>query len=110
MNNPFCCEGFENFIASAGEPGIAVLVRKTPERIRFLLQSRGIPFEDESKIRPRHDAPDIKINVSSESGLQYCPICGHNLEKLVKASPTVFEQLAEKHKRFLPAVFNLLGE
>jgi hypothetical protein len=66
----------------------------------FLLQSRGIALEDVSKVHPMPGAPDIKINVSSEVGLQYCPWCGTRLQELVEASPDAFDDLAEKHKMF----------
>ena len=75
-------------------------VQKTPLGIMFLQQSRGIAFEDEGKIHPMPDGPDIKINVSAESGLQYCPFFRRGLEKLVEASPQAFEELAEQHKKF----------
>lgn len=66
----------------------------------FLLQSRGIAFEDTGKIRPVPDYPDIKINVSCETGLQYCPWCGRRLQELIEASPEAFAELAKKHKSF----------
>src|SRR5438445_763482 len=98
-NKIFCCVGFQHRIEAAGQRGIAVLVIKRPEII-FLLQSRGISFEDVSKIGTMPGAPDIKINVCCDTGLRYCPWCGKPLQKLVKASPQAFEELAEKHKNF----------
>ena len=103
MNKIFCCPGFQHRVGDAGQRGIAVLAVKTSEGIRFRLQSRGIAYEDESKIHPMPDSPDIKINVSCESGLQFCPFCGRMLQELVKASPQAFEELAEKHKKFYSA-------
>jgi hypothetical protein len=76
------------------------LAHKTPTGIVFLLQSRGIAFEDVSKVHPTPGAPDIKINVSSEVGLQYCPMCGRRLQEMIEASPQVFGDLAAKHKKF----------
>jgi len=99
----FCCPGFQNNVEAAGERGIAVLVKKTPEGTMFVLQSRGIAFDDESKIRPMPGAPDIKIRVSCTTGLRYCPACGRRLQELVEASPRAFEELAEKHKKFFGA-------
>lgn len=99
MNKAFCCPGFQNNIQAAGERGIAVLVVRTAEGIRFRLQSRGIAFEDESKIGPMPGSPDIKINVSCSTGLQFCPACGRRLQELVTAAPGFFDDLAEKHKK-----------
>ncbi len=100
MNKMFCCPGFQNGIEAAGQRGLAILVHRTSSGIMFLFQSRGIAFEDVGKIRPNPTAPDIKINVSSESGLQYCPWCGRQLRELIAASPEDFEELAKKHKSF----------
>lgn len=99
MDEIFCCPGFQHRVADAGQRGIAVRVVNTSDGIRFRLQSRGIAFEDESKIRPMPEM-DMKINVSSEMGLQYCPACGRKLQDLVNTSPKDFEELAKKHKQF----------
>ncbi len=99
-NALFCCAGFQHSIEGAGRRGMAVLVHKTSSGIIFLFQSRGIAFEDVGKIGPSPNAPDIKINVSYETGLGYCPWCGQQLQTLVEASPDAFEELAQKHKRF----------
>lgn len=100
LDKRFCCPGFQHRVADAGQRGVAVLVVNTPEGISFRLQSRGIAFEDEKKIGPMPGAPDMKINVSCEVGLQYCPFCGRRLQDLVKASPKAFEELADKHRQF----------
>ena len=100
MDKIFCCSGFQHRVADAGQRGIAVLVVNTSQGIRFRLQSRGIAFEDESKICPMPGAADMRINVSCEMGLQHCPFCGHKLQDLVKASPKAFDELVEKHKQF----------
>lgn len=97
----FCCPGFENSVANAGQRGIAVLAKKTSEGVVFVQQSRGIAFDDESKIGPMPGAPDIKINVSCTMGLRFCPVCGRRLQELVETSPRAFEELAQKHKKFL---------
>lgn len=97
----FCCPGFQNTVANAGRRGIAALAKMTGEGVVFVLQSRGIAFDDEARIGPMLDAPDIKINVSCTTGLRYCPVCGRRLQELVEASPCAFRELAQKHKLFL---------
>lgn len=99
-NNIFCCPGFQHSVEAAGVRGVAVIVVNTLGKTRFLLQSRGIDFDDVGKLRPRPDAPDIKINIACEIGLQYCPACGRKLEELITTSPDAFEELAKKHKKF----------
>jgi len=66
----------------------------------FLLQSRGIAFEDVAKLRGNPNAADMKVNISFDIGLQYCPWCGRRLQELVEALPEAFDELAEKHKLF----------
>ncbi len=100
LNDMFCCPGFQNGIEAAGQRGMAILVHKTSTGINFLLQSRGIAFDDVKRIRPNPNASDVKINVSSETGLQYCPWCGRRLQELAQASPEAFEKIAMRHRSF----------
>jgi len=99
-NEIFCCSGFQHSVEAAGQRGLAVLAHKTSSGIMFLFQSRGIAFEDVKKVGPNPSATDIKINVSFETGLQYCPWCGRRLQELIEISPEAFVELAEKHKKF----------
>jgi hypothetical protein len=100
-NNIFCCAAFQNHVGAAGNRGIAVLMRKTPEGIGFLLQSRGVAFKDVVSLVAMPNGPDIKINIASDAGLQYCPWCGRRLADLVKGAPEPFEVLAKGHKPLL---------
>ena len=95
----FCCIGFQHLVTAAGQRGIAALVAKSTAGISFRLQARGIAFEDEEKLGPMPGSPDIKIHISSESGLQYCPICGQRLDDLVTMNPKAFAELAEEHQK-----------
>lgn len=97
----FCCPGFQNSVANAGQRGIAALAKRAGERVVFVLQSRGIAFDDEGKLGPMPVGPDLKINVSCTTGLRYCPVCGRRLQELLEASPQAFLKLAEEHKKFL---------
>jgi hypothetical protein len=99
-NKIFCCSGLQHRVEAAGQRGLAVLAHKTSSGIMFLFQSRRIAFHDAEKIRPDPTAPDIKINVSFETGLQYCPWCGRRLQDLVETSPEAFDELSKKHKPF----------
>jgi hypothetical protein len=83
---------------NAGQRGIAALVRRTPRGNKLLLQSRGIAFADEPKIRPM--AIDLSISVSCSVGLRYCPFCGRSLDELVAASSSEFARLANDHEQF----------
>lgn len=100
LNKIFCCSGFQHRVADAGQRGIAVLVINSSEGIRFRLQSRGIAFADENKIRSTFGAPDLNINVSCETGLLYCPFCGQELQCLVNTSQKAFIELAKNHRKF----------
>jgi hypothetical protein len=94
----FCCPGFENHVKSAGNRGIGVLVEKIPEGFMFVLQSRGIAYEDERKIQPVPS--DININVSSSVGMKFCPWCGYRLQELVNSSYEELTEIAEQHKKY----------
>lgn len=99
VDKKFCCAGFQHLVAAAGERGIACLVIDDGERIAFTLQSRGVAFDDEDNLRAFPDAPDIKINISSESGLRFCPFCGRRLQDLIDVHPEEFRDIAEQHKK-----------
>ena len=96
----YCCNGFRNFVSCAGERGLAILVTEMHSgHIGFFVQSRGIAVCDEVNIKP---IPiDIKINVSAEIGLRYCPTCGRNLADLVEDFPDHFKELAKEHDKFI---------
>jgi hypothetical protein len=99
----YCCTGFRNLLSCVGERGHAVIACEvSPGQVRFLLQSRGLAFGDEKKWKP---VPiDVKINVSAEIGLQFCPFCGRKLEELVHESPEFFNNLAKEHAKFLTSM------
>lgn len=94
----FCCAGFENLVRAAGERGIAALVREEPDRLMFMLQSRGIAFEDERK-KIRTDSEFI-INVSCNVGMRFCPFCGTQLRDLVDRNPKGFRELAFHQRKY----------
>ena len=96
----YCCTGFRNLLSCAGERGHAILACEvSPEHVRLFLQSRGLAFGDEGKWKPV--AIDVKINVSAEIGLQFCPFCGRKLDELIQEDPSFFENLAKEHAKFL---------
>ena len=92
----FCCAGFKTHIERAGERGISILVRRDSSGLAFELQSRGVGFEDQSKLRPM--PIDITINISCSVGMRYCPWCGDPLKKMLEQNAEFFESLAEKHE------------
>jgi hypothetical protein len=94
-----CCPGFQHLLDAAGQRGIAALVRRTHDDIGFLLQSRGIAFGDEQKLKPM-SSTDLVINLEFTIGLRFCPFCGRRLGELVEASPEEFEKRAGDHKKF----------
>lgn len=98
MTSIFCCPGFKNLIENAGQTGPAAIVVWRSNQLRFLLQSRGVAYEDEAGFKTRN--VPIRINVSSTVGLQYCLFCGRRLRELLETSPAEYAELATKHKPF----------
>jgi hypothetical protein len=101
LDKMFCCPPLQNHVGAAGNRGLSVLVRRTCEGIRFLLQSRGIAVEDVDKLRPVPGSPDLKINIAYDAGLQFCPWCGRRLQELVEIAPEAYDDLAKTHKPLL---------
>ena len=110
----YCCNGLQNDIANAGERGLSILVFKVPDReeLWFVLQSRGVAFEDEAKLGPLPaDSVPIpfRVNIATCSVIKYCPTCGQRLENLLSKSKEAFLQLAKDHQRYLPRDFYRTG-
>lgn len=96
----YCCTGFLNLLSCVGQRGHAAVVwADSSGELRFLLQSRGLSFDDKSKLKP---APvDVVINLSAEIGMKYCPFCGRLLEELINEHPKFFRNLSKKHEKYL---------
>jgi hypothetical protein len=90
MNNKmYCCLGFENLIGKAGQRGAAaIVVWRGVKKLSFLLQSRGVAYEDEALMVPM--PVPITVTKSSTIGLQYCPFCGRRLKELLNAAPAEY--------------------
>ena len=65
----------------------------------LLLQSRGISFDDQSKVKPVDI--DVMINLHAEIGMRYCPFCGHLIETLINENREFFSDLAKEHAKYL---------
>jgi hypothetical protein len=97
----YCCNGFQNLVASAGKRGLSALaVEVTHGTIAFLLQSRGLASGDETLWKPV--SIDLKINVCSETGIRFCPFCGRKLEELSNLASEAFAEIAREHRSYLP--------
>jgi hypothetical protein len=104
MFDIFCCPGLGNLSANAGKRGHAAIVfRKADGRLWMLLQSRGLAFEDETKISATDT--EVIINVVTEVRIRYCPFCSTEIDVLTSAHAPLFEQLAEANFRYLSAAF-----
>ena len=96
----FCCAGFRNAVVTAGERGLSILVEKTPHGFCFLLQSRGIAYPDQVRLKARPSI-ELTVNVACSTGLRFCPWCGSNLASLAAARSDTLEALARDHQKFM---------
>src|SRR5687768_8699981 len=95
----FCCSSLADRIESAGSRGLSIVIERAADGFKFLLQSRGVAYEDVPKLRPM--PIDIHINVAQDVGLGYCPWCGRRLQELVTKNPDGFADLATRHEKFI---------
>ena len=95
----FCCDGLKSLIENAGQRGIAALVERVPGGIMVVLQSRGVAADDEPKLRPGGPGHDYKINISTSTGITFCPFCGKRVEKTIEKERVLFEELADRHDK-----------
>jgi len=95
-----CCTGLRNLLACAGERGMAAVVwLDSSSEPRLLLQSRGVSFDDQTKLRPAD--VDVKVNLSAEIGMRYCPFCGRLLEQLINDHREYYRKLAMEHEKLM---------
>lgn len=92
-----CCGGFRDLLGKAGQRGLAAIVLKFGSEIGFTLQSRAVDFDDKEKLVGAVGGPDVVINLSSSTGLRFCPFCGTRLKKFVARAPDYYETLAAEH-------------
>ncbi len=101
----FCCSGFENLVSYAGDRGHSIVVwLNHKQEPCFFMQSRGFPFGDEKKFSAVDINVDVKINVSAEIGIRYCPFCGRLLEEMVNDNLSFFVDLAKQHEVYLASM------
>ena len=99
----YCCTGLRNLLACAGDRGIAAVAWLDSScEPRLLLQSRGVSFDDQTKLRPAD--VDVTLNVSAEIGMRYCPFCGRLLEELISDNREHFRKLAKEHEKFVASM------
>lgn len=95
----YCCFGLRNLLASAGERGLAAIVELNYNGVpRVRLQSRGVSFDEQSKLRPSDF--EATINICCTLGIVYCPFCGNLLEDLIAYKYDVFLALAKLHRKY----------
>lgn len=99
----YCCTGLRNLLACAGERGIAAVAWLDSScEPRLLLQSRGVSFDDQTKLRPVDI--DVMVNLSAEIGMRYCPFCGALLEQLIHDYREHFQRLAMEHEKYVSSM------
>jgi hypothetical protein len=94
-----CCGGFRDLLADAGQRGLAAIVVKYGSETGFKLQSRAVAFDDKERFIAWPGGPDVVLNLSSSTGLGFCPFCGEKLAKVVARSPDHYEALAAAHRQ-----------
>src|SRR2546423_3926259 len=95
----YCCSAMKNLVDNAGGRGLALLLRDLSGMLGFVIQSRGIAYQDEGSIKTI--TWTSTINVSCEMGIAYCPFCGEDLEVLIAKAPLYFRKLADAHQKFI---------
>ena len=86
----------------AGERGLSVIARADAHTgaLYLLLQSRGVGFADEAAIGDGRPAWPVTVNVSTTTGMMFCPRCGRALADVVAAHRDAYAALARAHGRF----------
>jgi len=64
------------------------------------LQARGIAYAKEHLVADDPNPRDRIWRVSTSTGLTFCPFCGTEVSRLVRAAPRHFKELAAIHHGF----------
>lgn len=97
MNDIFCCPTFAAKVRDAGSRGLSFLVGELVGKPSFIIQSRGVAFDDEKKM----PAINVSVNVASEMPIAFCPFCGASLAKLLLDHQKGIQKLASTHNQIL---------
>ena len=72
----------------------------------FCLQSRGCDAEDAKRFEAAAARGDGKINLVSQTGIQYCPFCGTKLETWLARHRKEAEELVKHSQPFMMKFFS----
>jgi hypothetical protein len=97
MNDIFCCSTFAAKVSDAGSRGLSFLVGELVGTPSFVIQSRGVTFDDEERML----AVSVSLNVASEIPIAFCPFCGARLAVLLRDHKQEIEKLASSHHPLL---------
>ena len=97
----FCCEAFKNLVENMGRRGTSVILFSEMGSTYFCLQSRGYDAGDAKKLENEAARGVGKINIVSQTGIQYCPFCGNKLEKWLTCHKKDAEELIKRSDSFM---------
>jgi hypothetical protein len=77
----WCCKAFQWSFEEAGKRGFSIIATRDGEgHVRFLLQHRVADLGNELQVK----GTGFPVSLVSQSGIQFCPWCGHKLSKWYK--------------------------
>lgn len=99
-HEPYCCVGLGGLVGQAGQAGLSALAWDNGNEVVLRLQARGIDYSNEHLVADDPNPRDRIWRISLSTGLTYCPFCGTEVRRLVRASPDHFRELAARHYNF----------
>jgi hypothetical protein len=100
----FCCFPLKRWIENAGANGIATIVYKVDNSVRFEMQFRTVASDAEESLK--FDFSDAEplgdITTVVTQLIKFCPFCGTELATLVTAKTRAdFDLIVQKHQKYI---------
>ena len=104
-----CCIPLKNMIENAGIEGISVIAHREGARRRFCLQARPYRADQLDRVASADDNARAvlrelglePLHVAMNAPIGFCPKCGTDLAELIERHVMEFDDLANRHLKFM---------
>jgi hypothetical protein len=96
-----CCDALTEMLENAGKRGLSVVPLHWDDIFYFCIQARACNYEDEKDLIKIRTENSLKINMSFQTGIKYCPFCGMKLANWIEENKQNFLNNTGKYKKYL---------
>ena len=96
-----CCEGMQSLVDNMGQAGLSAVLGDMGGLTFFRYQSRACSAKDAKRLSKSTIKPNISIRICDESGMQYCPVCGMNLDVWIRKNDEIAKKLIKRSRKYI---------